>query len=243
MLSFFWTPYDPLQMALADRLQAPSLQHWLGTDQFGRDLFSQIMVGLRHSVQLAGLAVLIGIMGGAMGAFLALRYPVWRWVVTSVNDCLFAFPILITLTLLTAAFGHKAIHVALAIGLWKITIFTRVFLNQGQVLWRSSYCQAARALGQRPITITIWHIVPNMMDVITVAMVTQFASALLAEAGLSYIGLGIPPPTPSLGRLLEEAQRFVFTHLYLGIIPGVVIVLLVLNVYALGKWLQHYFEK
>ena len=239
LLSYLWTPYDVTVLPVADRLKTPSAAHWFGTDHFGRDVLSMIMVGARNSIAVALVAVGIGIaLGVPLGCWAAARGGWIDEILMRFNDLVFAFPALLTAIMLTAIFGPDAIIAIIAIGIFNIPVFARVARAGALSLWPREFVLAARASGKGQGLITIEHILPNIMSILLVQATIQFALAVLAEASLSYLGLGAQPPMPSWGRMLFEAQTRMMVAPYLAIFPGMAIVLTVLGLNLLGDGLS-----
>ena len=239
-LSLIWVPYDVESLSIADRLQAASPAHWLGTDQFGRDLASMLMVGARTSIAVALVAVGIGItIGVPLGlAAAANRGSVLDEVIMRGNDLIFAFPSLVIAILITAVFGPSALNAIIAIGIFNIPVFARVARGAALSLWTLDYVLAARVSGKGKARISAEHILPNIGNLLIVQATIQFSLGILAEAALSYVGLGAQPPTPSWGRMLAEAQTMIYTHPMLAILPGVTIILMVLGLNLMGDGLR-----
>ena len=239
ILSYLWTPYDVTVLPVADRLKPPSAAHWFGTDHFGRDVLSMIMVGARNSIAVALVAVGIGIaLGVPLGCWAAARGGWMDEILMRFNDLVFAFPALLTAIMLTAIFGPDAIIAIIAIGIFNIPVFARVARAGALSLWPREFVLAARASGKGQGLITIEHILPNIASILLVQATIQFALAVLAEASLSYLGLGAQPPMPSWGRMLFDAQTRMMVAPYLAIFPGMAIVLTVLGLNLLGDGLS-----
>jgi peptide/nickel transport system permease protein len=235
LLSFFWTPYDVTKLIVADRMQPPSAQHLFGTDQFGRDVLSMIMVGSRNSIAVALVAVGIGMgLGVPLGCWAAARGGFVDEAVMRLNDLVFAFPALLSAVMITAIFGPGAINAIIAIGIFNIPVFARVARAGALAIWPREFILAARAAGKGKALITVEHILPNIANLLLVQGTIQFALGILAEAGLSYLGLGAQPPMPSWGRMLFEAQTLMMVAPYLALFPGFAIVITVLGLNLLG---------
>ncbi|MGB4778300.1 MAG: ABC transporter permease [Microbacterium sp.] len=234
-VSLAWTPYPLLQQDVADKWQGPSPEHWLGTDQIGRDTFSWLLAGARTTVFVATLsAVIAAIVGIAVGAAGALT-P--RWVaepVTVLVDILIAFPTLLIAMLLAASFGGSLWVVVVAVGIAGGVAVARVVRPEIRIADRSDFVLAARAAGVVRARIVRRHLVPNVAPVVIVQLSLIAAAAVLAEAGLSYLGYGAPAGTPSWGRSLAESQRFIGVHPSAVLWPGLTITLTVLGLSLLG---------
>lgn len=239
LVSLIWTPFDVEAIRIGDKLMAPSAAHWMGTDHFGRDVLSMIMVGSRTSLVVALVAVGIGAgIGVPLGLAAAARGGLVDDAVMRVNDLIFAFPALLLAVMITAVFGAGAINAVIAIGIFNIPVFARVSRGAALSLWRRDYVLAARTAGKTSGQISWQHILPNLTSLLVVQAAIQFALGIVAEAGLSYVGLGAQPPTPSWGRMLSEAQTMIGFAPWLAIFPGVAIVFVVLGLSLTGDGLR-----
>jgi peptide/nickel transport system permease protein len=239
LVSFVWTPYDVTKLAIANRLQPPSAQFWLGTDHFGRDIVSMIMVGARNSIAVALVAVGIGMgIGVPLGAWAAARRGLADDILMRFNDLVFAFPAVVSAVIITAIFGPGLFNAIVAIGIFNIPVFARVARGGALALWQREFILAARAAGKGAARITVEHILPNIANLLIVQGTIQFSLAILAEAGLSYLGLGSQPPMPSWGRMLFEAQTMMAIAPHMAIFPGLAIVATVLGLNLLGDGLR-----
>lgn len=238
LLSYVWTPYDVTKLVVADRNQLPSAGHWLGTDHFGRDIVSMIMVGSRNSIAVALVAVGIGAgLGIPLGCWAAARGGWIDEALMRFNDLVFAFPALISAIMITAIFGPGAVNAIVAIGIFNVPVFARVARAGALSLWPREFILAARAAGKGAARITIEHILPNIANILLVQATIQFALGILAEAALSYLGLGAQPPMPSWGRMLFDAQTRITVTPHLALFPGLAIVFTVLGLNLLGDGL------
>ncbi|WP_378950454.1 ABC transporter permease [Mesorhizobium sp. ANAO-SY3R2] len=243
LVSFFWTPYDVTKLIVADRMQPPSWAHWFGTDHFGRDVLSMIMLGARNSIAVALVAVGIGMgIGIPLGCWAAARGGWIDEALMRFNDLVFAFPALLSAVMITAVFGPGAINAIIAIGIFNIPVFARVARAGALSIWPREYILAARAAGKGPARITIEHILPNIANLLLVQGTIQFALGILAEAGLSYVGLGAQPPMPSWGRMLFDAQTLMMVAPWLALFPGCAILLTVLGLNLLGDGISDVFD-
>ncbi len=244
LVSFVWTPYDFAALNIPQKLQPPSAQHWFGTDHFGRDMFSMIMVGARTSIAVALVAVGIGIgLGVPLGLTAAARKGSWLdEVIMRSNDLVFAFPSLVIAILITAVFGAGAINAIIAIGIFNIPVFARITRGAALSLWEREFILAARVSGKGAARISVEHILPNVANLLIVQGTIQFSLGILAEAGLSYVGLGAQPPTPSWGRMLADAQTMVSFAPHLALIPGLAIIVTVLGLNLLGDGLRDWLD-
>jgi peptide/nickel transport system permease protein len=240
LVSFFWTPYDVTALEISRRLQPPSGEHWFGTDHFGRDVFSMIMVGARVSIAVALVAVGIGMgLGVPLGLAAAARRGSWLdEIIMRGNDLVFAFPALLIAIMITAVFGPSAINAIIAIGIFNVPVFARLSRGAALSLWTRDFVLAARLAGKGAIRISVEHILPNITNLLIVQGTIQFSLGILAEAGLSYVGLGAQPPTPSWGRMLAESQTMISFAPWLALFPGFAIVLTVLGLNLMGDGLR-----
>ncbi len=239
LLSLAWTPASPYAMDLAAKLQPPGAGHWLGTDAFGRDVASLLLVGARSSLLVGFAAVGLGAgIGVALGLLAAARRGWVEEVVMRLADFTFAFPALLSAIMLAAVFGAGMMNAIIAIGLFYIPTFARVTRASANAVWSRDYVLAARACGKGRWRITREHVLPNILPVLIVQATIHFALAILAEAALSYLGLGTQPPQPSWGRMLSEAQTLMFQAPLLAVWPGAAIALAVLGLNLLGDGLR-----
>jgi peptide/nickel transport system permease protein len=244
LISFVWTPYDYAAQNIPLKLKPPSLEHWLGTDHFGRDMFSMIMVGARTSIAVAFIAVtfavLVGVPLGLLAA--AKRGSLLDEVVMRANDLVFAFPALLIAILITAIAGPGAINAIIAVGIYNTPVFARLARAGALSLWQREYIMAARVSGKGAARISLEHILPNIGNTLVVQATIQFALGILAEAALAYVGLGVQPPTPSWGKMLSDSQTMIALAPHVALVPGLAIVLMVLGVNLLGDGLRDIFD-
>jgi len=239
VVSFFWTPYLVTDLPVGNRLKPPSMEHFFGTDHFGRDIFSMIMVGARNSIAVALVAVGIGMaIGVPLGCIAAAKGGKIDEALMRFNDIVFAFPALLSAVMITAIFGPGAINAIIAIGIFNIPVFARVARGAALSIWPREFILAARACGKGAALNTIEHILPNIANLLLVQGTIQFSLGILAEAGLSYVGLGAQPPMPSWGRMLFDAQVRMAIAPHMAIFPGLAIVFTVLGLNLLGDGLR-----
>ncbi len=238
-LSVFWTPYDPTKIDIRNRFAPPSLEHWMGTDQFGRDVLSINMAGAQNSIVVGVVAVLIGLVSGvALGLLASARRGWLEEAIMRTCDFMYAFPAILLAILLVATFGSGAVNAIVAIGIFAVPTFARLTRAAANNVWAREFILAARAAGKGRARITFEHVLPNVMPVIVVQATVQFALAVLAEAALSYLGIGSQPPTPSWGRMLADVQTLIFLEPMLAVYPGAAIALSVLGLNLLGDGLR-----
>ncbi|OUS07624.1 peptide ABC transporter permease [Rhodobacterales bacterium 52_120_T64] len=240
LVSYLWTPFDVTKLDIAHKLQTPSTEHWFGTDHFGRDIFAMIMVGARTSIAVAVVAVGIGIiLGVPLGLAAAARKDsLMDEIIMRTNDLVFAFPALLIAIMITAVFGPSAINAIIAIGIFNIPVFARLTRGAALSLWTRDFVLSARVAGKNATRISVEHILPNILNLLIVQGSVQFSLGILAEAGLSYVGLGAQPPIPSWGRMLAESQTMISFAPHLAIFPGMAIVLTVLGLNLMGDGLR-----
>ena len=238
-LSLVWTPWSPYEMNLAHKLQGPSAQHWLGTDPFGRDVASLLLVGARNSIIVGVIAVGIGLGAGVtLGLIASVRRGWTEELIMRLADFTFAFPAILSAIMMTAVFGAGIVVSIIAIGIFNIPTFARITRASANAIASREFILAARACGKGPWRITWEHVLPNILSILIVQATIQFAVAILAEAALSYLGIGTQPPQPSWGRMLSEAQTLLFQAPRLAVYPGVAIALAVLGLNLLGDGLR-----
>lgn len=238
-LSLVWTPWSPYEMDLPHKLLPPSPAHWLGTDVYGRDVASLLLVGARSSILVGVVAVGIGlVVGTALGLLAAARRGWVEETIMRLSDFTLAFPAILSAIMMTAVFGPGMVNAIIAIGIYNIPTFTRISRASAHAVWSREYITAARACGKGTWAITWQHVLPNISAVLVVQVTIRFAIAILAEAALSYLGLGTQPPQPSWGRMLAEAQTLLYQAPMLAVYPGVAIALAVLGLNLLGDGLR-----
>lgn len=244
LLSLVWTPFDVTQLSVGSRLLPPGGEHWLGTDHFGRDMFSMILVGARTSIAVALIAVGMGmVIGVPLGLLAAARSgSVLDDIVMRGNDLVFAFPALIIAILITAVFGPGAVNAIIAIGIFNIPVFARLTRGAALSIWQREFIMAARLAGKGRVLISLEHILPNITNMLIVQGTIQFSLGILAEAGLAYVGLGAQPPLPSWGRMLAEAQTMIALAPHVALVPGLAIVFSVLGLNLFGDGLRDLFD-
>ena len=235
VVSLAWTPYDPLQTEVAARLQGSSPAHWMGTDQFGRDIASRVMDGARLTLTVAVSAVaLSGLVGVPLGIWAGMRRGASR-VVMAGADLLLAFPALLLAIVFTAVFGASIWIVVLAIGIAGIPAFVRVARAGTMQVMQRDYILAARIAKVSGPAIAWRHVLPNIWPLVLTQVSVAVALAILAEAGLSFLGLGAPAPYASWGRMLQASQPYLATSPHLALWPGAAIALTVLGFNLLGN--------
>ena len=223
------------------RFQPPSPAHWLGTDHFGRDMFSMVVVGARTSMSVAFIAVTLGMAAGTPLGLLAAatqRGSLVDEIVMRGNDLIFAFPALLIAILITAIFGPGIINTVIAIAIFNIPVFARLSRGAALSLWQREFILSARVAGKGAVRISAEHILPNILNTLIVQATIAFALGILAEAALSYVGLGAQPPIPSWGKMLADAQTTISLAPHVALVPGLAIVVAVLGINLLGDGLR-----
>jgi peptide/nickel transport system permease protein len=239
LVSLVWTPYPPTSIDILHRLAPPGGAHLFGTDALGRDVLSMVMAGARSSLAVALIAVVVGAgIGVPLGLLAAARRGWLDDLVMRFCDLAFAFPALLTAVMITALAGPGAGNAMLAIGIFNIPVFARVTRGAALGIWTREFVLAARVAGRGDVAISLGHVLPNIAAVILVQATIQFALAIVADAGLSYVGLGAQPPQPSWGRMLNDSQTYIYRAPLLAVFPGLAITLAVLGLNLLGDGLQ-----
>ncbi len=239
LVSFVWTPYSIDSVGDGDRLAGPSAQFWIGTDRLGRDLFTQLMTGAQSAVIVAVAAVLIaGALGVVLGILAAATTRTVDIALLNFIDLLIAFPTLLLAMLVVTVRGASLSSAVFAIGISGSAVIARITrINASRVL-REDYVTAATASGTRWFGVVTRHVLPNILPMLVVQLMILAGSAILAEASLSYLGLGAPPPAPSWGRMLKEAQSTMSSAPWAAIVPGIAIAWTVLGLNLLGDGLR-----
>lgn len=239
VLSLVWTPLPPAKMQIIHKLQAPFAFGVLGTDQFGRDVLSMLMVGCWNSLSIAVAAVAIGgTLGSIAGISAAAVRGVFETLLKRACDVVFALPPILSAMMLGAFLGPGRLTAIVAIATFMIPVFARVTLAMALQAWSRDYVLAARAIGNSRFAISVRHVLPNIMSQIIVQVTIQLGLAVLTEAGLSFLGLGIAPPAPTWGRMLADAQTYLPLAPWLAILPGLAIALCVFGFNMLGDGLR-----
>jgi peptide/nickel transport system permease protein len=239
LVSYLWTPHNPTRVDPSVPLLAPNGTYWLGTDYFGRDIFSQVLVGARTTLFVGVVSVAISATLGIPLGLLAASAR--RWVsepVMRLLDIVFAFPAVLMAIILAAGFGASTLTAMIAIGIATVPVFARLTRAGALQVLKSDYVLAARSYGRRGPALMARYVVPNIAALLIVQASVAFAIAILAEAALSYLGFGTPPPTPSWGRMLQEAQNYLVVQPLLALWPGLAIALSVLGFNLLGDGLR-----
>ena len=241
LLSFFArlvSPYDPYSIDPLSRLKPPSVEHWFGTDNFGRDLFVRVALAVRVSLSVgAAVAVIAGVTGIVIGLLCAWYRPVDR-VLMRVCDGLFAFPSLLLAIAIVGVLGPNIANVVLALSLVYVPSIARVIRGAAMVIKEKNFIEALRAQGASASRIIWLHLLPNVISPFIVQVSWVFSVAILTEAALSFLGSGVPAPMPSLGNLLLEGKTVIFNAWWMTFFPGIAIVLLILGLNIIGDDLR-----
>ncbi|EHK0947733.1 ABC transporter permease [Citrobacter farmeri] len=241
LLSFFASlvsPYDPYSIDPLSRLKPPSVEHWFGTDNFGRDLFVRVALAVRVSLSVgAAVAVIAGVTGIVIGLLCAWYRPVDR-VLMRVCDGLFAFPSLLLAIAIVGVLGPNIANVVLALSLVYVPSIARVIRGAAMVIKEKNFIEALRAQGASASRIIWLHLLPNVISPFIVQVSWVFSVAILTEAALSFLGSGVPAPMPSLGNLLLEGKAVIFNAWWMTFFPGIAIVLLILGLNIIGDDLR-----
>jgi peptide/nickel transport system permease protein len=239
VVSLFWTPYPPAAIDVPHKLAPPSAAHWFGTDNLGRDVASQVLAGSRVSILVGLIAVSIGLgFGVVFGLMAAFAKGLIEDAIMRLSDFVFAFPALLLAIMLTSTFGPGVVNAIVAIGVYNVPIIAKLTRATANGVLAREYALAARAAGRGPIAIAFDHVLPNIAPALIVQATIQFAIAILAEAALSYLGLGAQPPQASWGKMLADAQNVLYSAPWLALYPGVAIALSVLGLNLLGDGLR-----
>jgi peptide/nickel transport system permease protein len=238
-LSVAWTPFDPANVNIAARFEGPGPQYILGTDELGRDQLSRIMLGARNTLLVGIVTVLIALgLGVPLGGLAALYRGPFEDATMRISDVLLAFPAILLAMLFAAVFRPSTATAMAAIGIALVPVFARVVRGAGLQVMQQDYVTVARTFGSSRAWLFVRHLLPNVSSVLIVQATIAFGIAILAEAALSYLGLGTPPPTPSWGRMLSESQTYLDRAPQLALWPGLSIALAVLGFNLLGDGLR-----
>jgi peptide/nickel transport system permease protein len=237
--AFFLAPYDPGKTEVSMKLKAPSFQHLLGTDQLGRDIFSRMLYGSRISLSVGFVAVAISILIGVLVGALAGYYG--RWIDSLLMrfvDTMLCFPSFFLILTVVALLGPSIFNIMIVIGVTSWMGTSRFVRAEFLSLRERDFTQAARALGVKDGRIIFRHILPNALAPVFVTATLKVASAILIEAGLSFLGFGVQPPAPSWGNILTEGRTYIFDAWWLTVFPGLAILIIVLSFNLLGEGLR-----
>ncbi|MDE6917725.1 MAG: ABC transporter permease [Lachnospiraceae bacterium] len=235
LIGFIHTPYDITKMDSSAKLAAPSPAHLMGCDNFGRDIFSRVLKGMGNTFVIASATVGIGAVSGVIvGAFTGYFGGVLDEVLMRVNDVVFAFPSILLALVFVSIFGTGKYNVIAALGIAFIPSFARIVRSEFIKYREMDYVKSARLAGVPKLRIIFVHILPNTMPVLMSSVMIGFNNAVLAEAGMSYLGIGVQPPSASLGSMLSESQTYLFSAPWYAVFPGLMIILMVLGLSLLA---------
>ncbi|OLP53169.1 peptide ABC transporter permease [Rhizobium rhizosphaerae] len=239
LVSLVWTPLPPTKMQIALKLKAPLEKGLFGTDHLGRDVASMLMAGAWNSLSIAVSAVALGAaVGTALGVTVAAKRGLFEAVAMRANDVIFAFPPILSAMMLGALMGTGRGTAIIAIATFMVPVFARVTAGAASQVWARDFILAARSAGKGVTRITIEHVLPNIANQIIVQVAIQLGLAILTEAGLSFLGLGMAPPAPTWGRMLADSQTYLGTAPWLALMPGLAIALTVFGFNMLGDGLR-----
>lgn len=236
ILSYVWLPYDPNAMDGANKFASPSLQHIMGTDNYGRDIFSRVCEGLQVTFVVGLATVLIGLTAGILiGAFTGYYGGVIDEVVMRCNDALASFPSILLALIFVSIVGTGKYKIIISLGIVFIPSFARIVRSEFIRLKHMDYVKSARLTGAGNLRVMFVHMLPNTIPTLMTSVAIGFNNAVLAESSMSFLGLGVQPPDASLGRMLSEAKGYIFSSPWGSIFPGLMIVLLILSVVLIGE--------
>lgn len=239
IIGFFWTPYSQTDIDASLKNQAPGFTHIFGTDNYGRDIFSRVMGGMGTTLFIAVSTVLIGgAIGTVIGLYSGYHGGIFDEVVMRISDMLLSFPSILLALLFVSIMGASKYNVIFALGILFIPSFARIVRSETVKIKNLDYIKAAITMGSSRKRIIFRHILPNAWSSLASSLIVGINNAVLAEAGMSYLGLGVQPPEASLGRMMSEAQSYLFTAPWYAIFPGIVIILLVLGFSLVGEGLK-----
>lgn len=239
LLGLVWTPYDPLKLDLSFRLQAPSALHWLGTDEFGRDILSRLIIGASTSLWISLLSVVVALACGTMIGMLAGYLRGWTdRILMMFNDALLAFPGILLALGIMAVLGASQYSIVLALGMAYTPSVVRVVRGSVLSLREREFIEASRVIGNSELYTMFRHIVPNCLAPVCVLATSMFGWALLSESALSFLGLGVPPPAATWGSMLAASRPYIASAAWLGVFPGVLISVALLGINLFGDALR-----
>lgn len=240
LIGQFWTPYSPTAMDASAVMMAPGPSHWFGTDNYGRDVLSRVMNGCGVTYLVAFSTVLIGAAAGTViGALTGYFGGIADEIIMRVNDIILSFPSVLLALIFISLLGKGTYNIILALGLLFIPSFTRIVRSEMIRYKERDFVQSARIMKISPMRIVFRHLLPNARTSLLTSAAIGFNNAVLAEASMSYLGLGVQPPTPSLGRMLNEAQGYLFNAPWYAIFPGITIILIILGFSLLSDGLKN----
>ena len=243
ILGAIWTPYNPLQIDFTARLSPPAAGHWLGTDEFGRDVLSRIMAGASNSLSISFLTVCAAVaMGTVIGVLSGYSRGLVDRVLMSVNDAILAFPGILFALGLMAVLGANKYGIILALSIAYTPTVVRVVRGAVLSLRELEFVEASRVMGNSELYTMARHVLPNCIAPLTVLSTSMFGLVILSESALSFLGLGSPPPAPTWGNMLAASRQFIGTAPWLGVFPGVMISLALLGVNLVGDAVRDWLD-
>ncbi len=234
-----FTQFEPNRMNSAVRMISPTASHLFGTDQFGRDIYSRVIHGVRETLFIAFMSIVLACAFGTALGILSGYYGRWTdQIVMRLMDAMFAFPTIILALFIIALFGASQKNLILSLGIVYTPIFTRTVRSSTISIKQYLYVKAAKALGKRDLSIMAKEVLPNLTSILVVSFTTNFSTAVLSEASLSFLGLGVPPPTPTLGGMVGQGSNFLLSAPWIALFPGLFIALIVLSINIIGDGLR-----
>lgn len=239
VIGFFWTPYDPNAVSAASKFASPSLQHILGCDNMGRDILSRVLEGAGTTLIISASTVVIGtVVGTLLGAFTGYYGGLPDEILMRVCDAITAFPSILLALVLVSIMGSGKYNIIIILGILFVPSYSRIIRSEYAKCRELNYIKNAKIMGAGDLRIMFVHILPNIIPVLLPAVTIGFNNAVLAEASMSFLSIGVQPPDPSLGRMLSESQTYLFTAPWYALGTGITIVLLILGFSLLGEGLQ-----
>lgn len=239
LLGLVWTPHDPLKLDLSLRLQAPGARHWLGTDEFGRDVLSRLIIGASTSLWISLLSVAVALGCGTLIGMLAGYLRGWTdRILMMFNDALLAFPGILLALGIMAVLGASQYSIVLALGMAYTPSVVRVVRGSVLSLREREFIEASRVIGNSELYTMFRHVVPNCLAPVCVLATSMFGWALLSESALSFLGLGVPPPAATWGSMLAASRPYIASAAWLGVFPGVLISMALLGINLFGDALR-----
>lgn len=239
LVAIFWTPFEPLQLNVRGKLQAPSAAHWLGTDEFGRDVASRAMAGAATSCWVALLTVMFAVISGTAVGLVAGYVRGWTdKILMAFNDTLLAFPGILLALAIMVIVGANKYGIIVALGLAYAPMVVRVVRGSVLSIREKEYIEASRMIGNSELTTVLRHVLPNCVAPIAVLATSMFGWVILSESALSFLGLGVPPPAPTWGNMLASSRSYIQSAVWLGLVPGLCISMMLLGINLLGDHLR-----
>lgn len=243
LISVIWTPYSTTAMSAGEKFMSPDFKHLMGTDNFGRDIFSRVMEGLQMTI-IVGISVVLvsGLIGITVGAVTGYFGGIADEIIMRINDALNGFPSILLALVVISVMGTGKYNVIIALSIAFVPSFVRIVRGEYIKYRDYDFVKRAKLMGAGHLRIMFVHILPNIMSTFLVAVTVGINNAILAEAGMSYLGIGIQPPDASLGKMLSDAQGYMFTAPWYALFPGIVIVLLILSISLVNEGLRRWLD-